>query len=318
MPLPRGFSPPAHPTTASPPSEPAYAGQTFADQALSYAERMRRYAQQRQLKRQQRQGSRKRSKPLSTLLAEVEDLRTQRRQQRRARRASDEQWRQLRTRHAAQGQTRRPPTPTAPPPSPRAQQAERQAYQAALAARRQERAQRCAEDQAWRQLRQSQREREAQLRQTAPPVRLWLAILVIVDSCTRQCLGLPLFVAGTHVTAEMVVSALRPLLPPDLQFVISDNGQQFIADAFAALAHTAGFIHVRIAPHRPRTNGIAERFVQTLKDLLEGYSWHLPAELEAALGQIRPLYNDRPHQGAELQGLSPNEYARRLATCSTC
>jgi hypothetical protein len=23
-------------------------------------------------------------------------------------------------------------------------------------------------------------------------------------------------------------------------------------------------------------------------------------------------YNDRPHQGKELQGLSPNEYARRL------
>jgi hypothetical protein len=29
-------------------------------------------------------------------------------------------------------------------------------------------------------------------------------------------------------------------------------------------------------------------------------------------------YNDRPHQGAELDGLSPNEFARRLAECSTC
>jgi transposase InsO family protein len=292
--------------------EPAYPGQAFADQGLSYADQMRRYAEQRQLKRQQRQRSSKRSQALHQLLAEVENLRTERRRQRQARRASDEQWRQVRTAHAAQGRARRQRS------SRLAQQAERQAYQAALTARRQELAQRRVEEQAWHQLRQSQREREAQLRQTAPPVTLWLAILVIVDSCTRQCLGLPLFVAGTHVTAELVVAALRTLLPPGLQFLISDNGQQFIADAFAALAHTAGFIHVRVAPHRPRTNGIAERFVQTLKDLLEGYSWQLPAELEVALDQIRPFYNERPHQGAELKGLSPNEYARRLALCSTC
>lgn len=278
---------------------------------------MQRYAQQRQLKRQQRPGGRKRLKSLSALLAEVENLRTERRRQRQARRVSDEQWRLVRTAHAAQGQARQPLAPTAAQPSLCAQQAERAAYQAARAARRQELARREAEDQAWRQLRQNQRVREAQIRQTAPPVTRWLAILVIVDDCTRQCVGLPLFVAGPHVTAEMVVAALRTLLPPGLQFVISDNGQQFIADAFAALAHTAGFIHVRIAPHRPRTNGIAERFVQTLKDLLEGYTWHLPAELEAALSQIQPLYNDRPHQGAELKGLSPNEYARRLALCST-
>jgi transposase InsO family protein len=179
-------------------------------------------------------------------------------------------------------------------------------------------ARRRTEDEAWHQTRQRQREREAQLRQTAPPVTLWLAILVIIDDCSRQCVGLPLFVAGPHVTADMVVAALRPLLPPDLQFLISDNGQQFIANAFAALAQKAGFIQVRIAPHRPQTNGIAERFVQTLKAMLEAYTWQVPAELEAALAEIRPLYNDRPHQGAELNGLSPNEYARRLAAGSTC
>lgn len=274
---------------------------------------MRRYGEQRQLKGQQRRRT-KRSQSLSQLLAEVEDLRSQRRQQRKARRASDDQWRQVRLAHL----TKRQPQPSAPPPSPSEQQAEQPTYQAARVARRQELARRRIEDEAWHQTRQCQRVREAQLRQTAPPVTLWLAILVIIDDCTRQCVGLPLFVAGPHVTAEMVVAALRSLLPPGLQFLVSDNGQQFIADVFAALAQKAGFIHVRIAPHRPQTNGIAERFVQTLKGLLEGYAWHVPAELEAALAEIRPLYNERPHQAAELKGLSPNEYARRFTLCSSC
>ena len=35
------------------------------------------------------------------------------------------------------------------------------------------------------------------------------------------------------------------------------------------------------------------------------------------LAEFIVYYNDRPHQGAELAGLSPNEYARQLG-CSTC
>jgi transposase InsO family protein len=115
----------------------------------------------------------------------------------------------------------------------------------------------------------------------------------------------------------MVVAALRPLLPPELQFVISDNGPQFIAEAFAGLAQERSFLHVRIAPRRACTNGIAERFVRTLKEWLETQTWNSPEELTALLAEFIVYYNDRPHQGAELDGLSPNEYTRRL-NCSRC
>ena len=37
-----------------------------------------------------------------------------------------------------------------------------------------------------------------------------------------------------------------------------------------------------------------------------------PEELEALLIQFIEFYNDRPHQGAELDGLSPNEFANRI------
>ncbi|MCP5088208.1 MAG: hypothetical protein GY952_15560, partial [Rhodobacteraceae bacterium] len=53
-----------------------------------------------------------------------------------------------------------------------------------------------AEDAHWRAQRRSLRSRSDRL----PLVTAWIAILVMTDNCTRQCLGLPLFVAGAPVT----------------------------------------------------------------------------------------------------------------------
>ena len=61
-----------------------------------------------------------------------------------------------------------------------------------------------------------------------------------------------------------------------------------------------------------RSNGIAERFVRTLKEWLAGQAWDGADQLEALLGQFRPAYNDRPHQGLAIPGLSPNEFAARF------
>ena len=87
---------------------------------------------------------------------------------------------------------------------------------------------------------------------------------------------------------------------------------QFIADAFSQFARDMEFLHVRIAPQRPQTNGVAERFVRTFKEWLAWHTWQGPEELTALLAEFIVYYNDRPQQGAELAGLSPNEFARRL------
>ena len=58
-----------------------------------------------------------------------------------------------------------------------------------------------------------------------------IAILVITIT-VPGILGLPLFVAGSHVTAEMVVETLRVVLPANLQFLISDRGTHFAAMCF--------------------------------------------------------------------------------------
>ncbi len=174
--------------------------------------------------------------------------------------------------------------------------------------RKAELAQRQQADTTWRQQRQQLRERWAQL----PLVTVWIAILVITDNCTRQCLGLPLFVAGPKVTAELIAEALRALLPPELHFLISDRGTHFTANAFRQLALNQEFIHVLIARHRPESNGIAERFVRTLKEWLADKVWTSDAQLAELLTQFIAEYNDRPHQGLALPGLSPNEFARRI------
>jgi transposase InsO family protein len=140
----------------------------------------------------------------------------------------------------------------------------------------------------------------------------WIAILVVTDNCTRQCLGLPLFAVGPKVTAEEVVAALRALLPAELQFLISDRGTHFTAHQFAQFAQEEDFVHVLIARHRPESNGIAERFVRTLKAWLAERAWRETETLARLLDQFRAEYNDRPHQGLPLPGLSPNEFAARF------
>jgi hypothetical protein len=62
-----------------------------------------------------------------------------------------------------------------------------------------------------------------------------LTTLVVVGDDTRCCLGLPLFTADVHVTADMIVAALRAICPPELQFVISNNDAPFIAEAAVAV-----------------------------------------------------------------------------------
>jgi len=183
-----------------------------------------------------------------------------------------------------------------------------QHWQTAWEQRRKSLGMRETEDNAWRTQRQQLRERD----KWQHGVQVWLAILVVTDNCTRQCLGLPLFVAGPKVTSEAVSQALEVLLPVELRYLISDQGAHFRTTAFAKLAERHGFIWVPIARHRAQSNGIAERFVRTLKEWLADKTWQSNQELEALLAAFRVEFNNRPHQGLPIPGLSPIEFAKRI------
>lgn len=51
--------------------------------------------------------------------------------------------------------------------------------------------------------------------------------------------------------------------------MVTDNGPQFIAQEFADFCKGNGIKHVRSAPYHPASNGLVERFVQTLKQSLK-------------------------------------------------
>jgi transposase InsO family protein len=75
-----------------------------------------------------------------------------------------------------------------------------------------------------------------------------------------------------------------------VQAVMSDNGSCYIAHAYAAALHQLGLTHLRIRPRRPRTNGKAERLIQTLlNEWAYARIYGSSQERTAAL----PLYLDR-------------------------
>lgn len=89
--------------------------------------------------------------------------------------------------------------------------------------------------------------------------------------------------------------------------VMSDNGSPYVSKAFAELMRSERLRHLRTRPYTPKTNGKAERFVQTL---LREWAYARPyassARRNGALQPFVARYNrKRPH--ASLAGRSPVE-----------
>jgi transposase InsO family protein len=79
--------------------------------------------------------------------------------------------------------------------------------------------------------------------------------------------------------------------------VMTDNGSPYTSGAHRIACHELGLRHLRTQPYRPRTNGKAERFIQTL---LRRWAYYRPygssTERAAALGPWLKHYNfTRPH-----------------------
>jgi transposase InsO family protein len=294
--------------------ERSWPGRVFEDPALSYEEAMLDFvvASRERASAPEKPAEPVPGEPLKAqkraLRRAEAQLRDERRQIREQRKLEDAAWREMRAARRAEEQAYQALSKEDRRQQRPAKKARDAQWRAVRDHRRATQEQRQREDETWRQQRLELRQRWSQL----PVVTAWIAILVIVDNCTRQCLGLPLFVAGPHVTADLIVAALRVLLPPELLFLISDRGTHFTAQAFQTLMLSEEFIHVLITPHRPQSNGIAERFVRTLKEWLADKSWQNDQELAALLQQFLEEYNDRPHQGLAIPGLSPNEFAKRI------
>ena len=287
---------------------PTWPGQVFGEANLGYTEAMQQYVQATQDRQIHSRAPRDPQVEVPAPWRQEWAGRAQRHQVMQRRKQEDADWKVAKT---AFQQAR-----LAYRQLPKAQcELQKQAWQAKQAdwkklreERRKQKQARILENQVWHQGNRQHKEGILDQAQT----HRWIAILVMTDNCTRQCLGLPLFRSGAKVTSQEVVTALKCLLPAELQFLISDQGKHFRTKVMAQLAQEADFVHVLVYRHRPESNGIAERFVLTFKDWLHTCSWQSVEELEQWVRLFQPEYNDRPHQGLGIPGLSPNEFAKRV------
>lgn len=293
---------------SSPDTVASWPGQIFDEAALDYETVMKQYAENTRDRLVHRHAGSNRQPEEPTRWRQEWQGRAVRYQVRQQRLHEDQVWRAAKAqwrgmRQAYQALTR----------SERRQQKDnfersKQLWQEQRQQRHHSLLQRKEENLAWHQRNQSLKTEPS----TPTESRTWLAVLVVTDNCTRQCLGLPVFRSGAKLTSVELIAALEHILPAELQFLISDQGTHFRSNSFAQLAQEKEFIHIPIYRHRPQSNGIAERFVLTLKDWLRDKSWETVLEFEAWLAQFQPFYNTRPHQGLAIPGLSPDEFANRI------
>ena len=85
--------------------------------------------------------------------------------------------------------------------------------------------------------------------------------------------------------------------------VMSDNGACYKSHAFRDLCRNLGLKHIRTKPYTPKTNGKAERFVQTsLREWAYAQAYPSSDQRAAQLAPWLHRYNwHRPHGGIKLQ-----------------
>ena len=127
----------------------------------------------------------------------------------------------------------------------------------------------------------------------------WEYVHVMVDDYTRLAYAEVL----DDLTARCAIAFLGRAVAwfaargVRIEAVMSDNGSCYLAHAYAAALAELGLRHLRIRPRRPRTNGKAERFIQTLlAEWAYGRIYGSSEERTATLPLFLKRYNyKRPH-----------------------
>lgn len=124
---------------------------------------------------------------------------------------------------------------------------------------------------------------------------------IIVDAYTRW----PEVFMTNDITTRTTIRILREIfarfgIP---KYIVSDNGRQFTSHEFQEFARKNSVTHKLTAPYHPATNGLAERYVQTLKKSLRAMKPGNAEERHLALQNLqyrKYFYNIGKHLIAQL------------------
>jgi transposase InsO family protein len=127
----------------------------------------------------------------------------------------------------------------------------------------------------------------------------WEYVHVMVDDHSRLAYAEVLEGLNTGCAIDFLRRAVVWFAERGVQIraVMTDNGSCYVSDAHRDALRELGLRHLRIKPYRPRTNGKAERFIQTLlNEWAYVRIYGTSAERTAALPLFLERYNfRRPH-----------------------
>ena len=142
----------------------------------------------------------------------------------------------------------------------------------------------------------------------------WDFLHVCVDDASRLAYTEILPSEGQADTTAFLKRAIAWLARHGVtvQRVMTDNGSAYRSKLFAHALKAAGAKHVRTRPYTPRTNGKAERFIQTsLREWAYGRPYACSDDRAKAIKPWTDSYNlDRPHAG--IKGLTPWQRVNNL------
>jgi transposase InsO family protein len=129
--------------------------------------------------------------------------------------------------------------------------------------------------------------------------RGWEAVHVCVDDATRLAYVevLPNELAITTVAFLERAIAWFAERDVTVRQVMTDNGSPYLSRVWATFCVARGIDHIRTRPYRPRTNGKAERFIQTmLREWAYAATYRNSRHRTRALRPWLRYYNEqRPH-----------------------
>lgn len=129
----------------------------------------------------------------------------------------------------------------------------------------------------------------------------WEYVHVCVDDCSRLAYAEVLSDEQGVTVAAFMRRAIAWFRARGVyvQRVLSDNGTGYRSHVFAAACRALHLVHRRTRPYTPRTNGKAERFIQTLlREWAYGRPFNSSVERTSVLGRWLHYYNEHRRHSA--------------------
>eukprot|EP00731_Ephydatia_muelleri_P018557 Em0011g597a len=134
--------------------------------------------------------------------------------------------------------------------------------------------------------------------------------LVVVDAYSKWPEVMEMSSTTTQATLDKLRSVFARWGIP--QQLVSDNRPQFVANEFERILSLNNVKHIKSSPYHPATNGLAERFVQTLKQALK-VSKCEEKSLQHRLANFLLQYRNARHASTALKASTRQAMARSSA-----